>query len=104
MSSALLSLDEQDAIPSSYFVTLDKPQGFPDEVIPQATPAYNPYAVGENWRVEGGGAAIGGAGIGSGPGGSRRRLLARLLRRPTAAIQLATYCSFHLPPRLALYR
>ncbi len=103
MSSAMLALDEQDAIPPSYFATLDKPQGFPDEVIPQATPAYNPYAVGENWRVEGGGAAIGGAGIGSAPVGSGGVLFADILRDRTALINLAIYGSFDLTDALAFY-
>src|SRR5258708_37531206 len=98
MSSALLSLDEQDAIPSSYFATLDKPQSFPDEVIPQATPAYNPYAVGENWRVEGGGAAIGGAGIGSAPVGSGGGVFGDILRARTPLLNLAIYRSLRSPP------
>src|SRR5256886_2005726 len=58
---ALLSVDEQDAIPPVHPATIDKPQPFPDEPIPQNAPAYDPYDVGKNWKGEGGGAAIGGA-------------------------------------------
>src|SRR5438874_7340801 len=61
-SSELLSVDEQDAIPPRYLATLDKPVGFPDEPIPVTSTSYDPFNVGKNWKVEGGGAAIGGAG------------------------------------------
>jgi len=63
-TAAMLSVDEQDAIPPSYLATIDKPQPFPDEPIPRDAPSYDPYSIAKNWKVEGGGAAIGGAGGG----------------------------------------
>ena len=102
-SAALLSVDEQDAIPASYLATIDKPQPFPDEPIPHDTPAYDPYAVGKNWRVEGGGAAIGGAGIGYAPVGSGGVLFADIMRDRSALINLAIYGSFDLTDFLAFY-
>jgi hypothetical protein len=102
-SPAMLSVDEQDAIPPSYLATLDKPQGFPDEAIPQRVPTYDPLDVGKNWRVEGGGAAIGGAGIGYAPVGSGGVLFADIMRDRSALINLAIYGSFDLTDALAFY-
>ena len=103
-SENLLAADEQDAIPAAYLATLDKPQGFPDEAdIPQDAPQYNPYAVGRNWRVEGGGASIGGAGIGYAPVGSGGVLFADIMRDRSALVNLAIYGSFSLTDALAFY-
>jgi hypothetical protein len=102
-SPDLLSTDEQDAIPPSYMVSLDKPLPFPDEPIPFKTPSYDPYDVGKNWRVEGGGAAIGGAGIGFAPVGQGGVIFADILRDRTALINLAIYGSFDLTDALAFY-
>ncbi|TMA23396.1 MAG: hypothetical protein E6J88_12810, partial [Deltaproteobacteria bacterium] len=102
-STAMLSTDEQDAIPPSYLATLDKPQGFPDEPIPLQAPSYNPYDVGKNWRIEGGGAAIGGAGVGFAPVGSGGVLFADIMRDRSALINLAIYGSFDLTDALAFY-
>ncbi|HYS11343.1 MAG TPA: hypothetical protein VEP66_21585 [Myxococcales bacterium] len=100
---ALLSVDEQDAIPPSYLATIDKPQPFVDEPIPQNTPRYDPYDVGKNWKVEGGGAAIGGAGVGVAPVGSGGVLFADMMRDRSALINLAIYGSFDLTDALAFY-
>ncbi len=100
---ALLSVDEQDAIPPVYLATIDKPQPFPDEPIPQNAPAYDPYDVGKNWKVEGGGAAIGGAGVGFAPVGSGGVLFADIMRDRSALINLAIYGSFDLTDALAFY-
>ena len=102
-TSAMLSVDEQDAIPPSYLATIDKPQPFPDEPIPQNAPSYDPYSVAKNWKVEGGGAAIGGAGVGFAPVGSGGVLFADVLRDRTALINLAIYGSFDLTDALAFY-
>jgi hypothetical protein len=102
-SSAMLSMDEQDAIPPSYLATVDKPQSFSDEPIPQNSPSYDPYAIGKNWKVEGGGAAIGGAGIGFAPVGSGGVLFADTMRDRTALVNLAIYGSFDLTDFLAFY-
>jgi hypothetical protein len=102
-TSAMLSLDEQDAIPPSYLATIDKPQPFADEPIPQNAPTYDPYAVGKNWKVEGGGAAIGGAGVGFAPVGSGGVLFADMMRDRSALINLAIYGSFDLTDALAFY-
>ena len=102
-SSAMLSMDEQDAIPPSYLATVDKPQPFSDEPIPQNTPSYDPYAIGKNWKVEGGGAAIGGAGVGFAPVGSGGVLFADMMRDRTALVNLAIYGSFDLTDFLAFY-
>ena len=103
MSTAMLSVDEQDAIPPSYLATLDKPQGFPDEAIPRDAPSYNPLDLGKNWRVEGGGASIGGAGVGYAPVGSGGVLFADIMRDRSALINLAIYGSFDLTDALAFY-
>ena len=100
---AMLSADEQDAIPASYLATIDKPQPFPDEPIPQNTPWYDPYDVGKNWKVEGGGAAIGGAGVGFAPVGSGGVLFADIMRDRSALINLAIYGSFDLTDAIAFY-
>jgi len=100
---SLLSVDEQDAIPPSYLATIDKPQPFQDEPIPQNTPRYDPYDVGKNWKVEGGGAAIGGAGAGYAPVGSGGVLFADIMRDRSALINLAIYGSFDLTDFLAFY-
>jgi WD40 repeat protein len=102
-SANMLSVDEQDAIPPSYVATLDKPQGFSDEPIPQGTSSYNPYDVGRNWKVEGGGAAIGGAGVGFAPVGSGGILFADTMRDRSALVNLAIYGSFDLTDALAFY-
>ncbi len=100
---ALLSTDEQDAIPASYLATIDKPQPYTDEAIPQNTPSYDPYDVGRNWKIEGGGAAIGGAGVGFAPVGSGGVLFADIMRDRSALINLAIYGSFDLTDALAFY-
>src|SRR4051812_19597538 len=102
-TSSMLSVDEQDAIPPSYLATIDKPQPFPDEPIPQNTPSYDPFDVGKNWKVEGGGAAIGGAGVGFAPVGSGGILFADVMRDRSALINLAIYGSFELTDALAFY-
>jgi hypothetical protein len=100
---ALLSADEQDAIPASYLATIDKPQPFADEPIPQNTPSYDPYDVAKNWKIEGGGAAIGGAGVGFAPVGSGGVLFADIMRDRSALINLAIYGSFDLTDALGFY-
>jgi hypothetical protein len=102
-SPDLLSADEQDAIPPSYLASLDKPVPFPDEPIPFTAPTYDPYDLGKNWRVEGGGAAIGGAGLGYAPVGQGGVAFADILRDRTALINLAIYGSFDLTDALAFY-
>ncbi|HZX94147.1 MAG TPA: hypothetical protein VFE90_06495 [Myxococcales bacterium] len=102
-SADMLSVDEQDAIPPSYMATVDKPQPFGDEPIPPAVPAYDPYDVSKNWKVEGGGAAIGGAGVGFAPVGSGGVLFADIMRDRTALVNLAIYGSFDLTDFLAFY-
>jgi hypothetical protein len=102
-SADMLSADEQEAIPSAYLATMDKPVQFPDEPIPFQSKTYNPYAIGENWRVEGGGAAIGGGGVGFAPVGQGGVLFADTLRDRTALINLAIYGSFDLTDALAFY-
>jgi hypothetical protein len=102
-TSALLSVDEQDAIPASYLATIDKPQPFPDEPIPLNTPTYDPFNVAKNWKVEGGGAAIGGAGVGAAPVGSGGVLFADIMRDRSTLINLAIYGSFELTDALAFY-
>jgi len=102
-SPDLLSTDEQDAIPPSYMASLDKPIPFPDEPIPFNTPTYDAYNVSKNWRIEGGGAAIGGAGIGFAPVGQGGVIFADILRDRTALINLAIYGSFDLTDALAFY-
>src|SRR2546421_12646973 len=97
------SVDEQAGLPPSYRAPIEKPQPFPDEPIPQNTPVYDPYDVGKNWKVEGGGAAIGGAGIGYAPVGSGGVLFADIMRDRSALINLAVYGSFDLTDFLAFY-
>ena len=103
LTPAMVAVDEQDAIPPSYLATLDQPQGFPDEGIPRDAPVYSPLDVGKNWRVEGGGAAIGGAGVGAAPVGSGGVLFADIMRDRSAVINLAIYGSFDLTDALAFY-
>ncbi|HEX4384605.1 MAG TPA: hypothetical protein VH083_16700 [Myxococcales bacterium] len=102
-SAELLSLDEQDAIPSAYLATVDKPLPFGDEVIPFQNKVYNPYAVKDNWKVEGGGASIGGAGFGGAPVGAGGVLFADTLRDRTTLVNFAIYGSFNLTDVLAFY-
>ncbi len=102
-SSDLLSLDEQDAIPPSYLSSVDKPLPFADEPIPFVSPSYAPYDLGKNWRVEGGGAAIGGAGVGFAPVGQGGVIFADILRDRTLLANLAIYGSFDLTDFLAFY-
>ena len=102
-SEDMLSVDEQDAIPPSYLATLNKPVGWPDEPIPLDSPTYNPYDVGKNWRVEGGGAAIGGAGVGFAPVGSGGVLFQDIMRDRSALVNLAIYGSFDLTDAFAFY-
>lgn len=102
-SADLLSLDEQDAIPASYLSTLDKPIPFPDDPIPFQAPSYEPFNLAKNWRVEGGGAAVGGAGVGYAPVGQGGIIFADVLRDRTALINLAIYGSFDLTDALAFY-
>jgi len=102
-SPDLLSLDEQDAIPAAYVATLNQPLPFPDEPIPLKTESYRPFDVGKNWRLEGGGAAIGGAGIGFAPVGAGGVLFADILRDRTFAANLAIYGSFELTDASAFY-
>lgn len=102
-TSAMLDVDHQDAIPPSYAATVDKPVPFPDEPIPLQAKTYNPYDVAENWRVEGGGAAIGGAGIGFAPVGQGGVVFDDMMRDRTALVNLAIYGSFDLTDALAFY-
>jgi hypothetical protein len=102
-SANLLSADDQEAIPTSYLATIDKPLPFPDEPIPQQSKGYSPLAIGENWRIEGGGASVGGAGIGYAPVGQGGVLFADIMRDRTALINLAIYGSFQLSDLLAFY-
>ena len=102
-SPDLLSADEQDAIPPSYLASIDKPVPFPDEPIPFQSPTYDPYDLGKNWRIEGGGAAIGGAGVGFAPVGQGGVVFADVLRDRTMLANLAIYGSFDLTDFLAFY-
>jgi hypothetical protein len=102
-SPDLLSADEQDAIPPSYLASIDRPVPFPDEPIPFKSPTYDPFDLGKNWRVEGGGAAIGGAGVGFAPVGQGGVIFADILRDRTALVNLAIYGSFDLTDALAFY-
>ena len=102
-SPDLLSLDEQEAIPASYQASASQPQPFPDEPIPFKTDSYNPLDLGRNWRVEGGGAAIGGAGVGFAPVGQGGVQFADVLRDRTFLASLAIYGSFDLTDALAFY-
>ena len=102
-SPDLLSLDEQDAIPAAYVATINQPLSFPDEPIPFKTESYNPFDLGKNWRIEGGGAAIGGAGLGYalGQGGV---IFSDILRDRTFLASLAIYGSFDLTDALAFFK
>ncbi len=102
-TSEMLSADEQDAIPASYASTLNSPLPFPDEPIPQNAPEYAALNVGKNWRLEGGGAAIGGVGIGSGPVGGGGVVFSDVLRDRSFLANLAIYGSFDLTDALAFY-
>jgi hypothetical protein len=102
-SADLLSADEQEAIPSAYLATVDRPVPFGDETIPFQSKTYSALALGENWRIEGGGAAIGGAGFGGAPVGQGGVLFADTLRDRTALINLAIFGSFDLTDVLAFY-
>ena len=102
-TSEMLSADEQDAIPPSYASTLNSPLPFPDEPIPQTAPEYVALDLGKNWRLEGGGAAIGGVGIGLAPVGGGGVVFADVLRDRTFLANLAVYGSFDLTDALAFY-
>jgi hypothetical protein len=99
----LLSADEQDAIPASYASTLNSPLPFPDEPIPATAPTYNAFDLGKNWRIEGGGAAIGGAGVGFAPVGQGGVLFADVLRDRTFLANFAIYGSFDFTDALGFY-
>jgi len=102
-TSEMLSADEQDAIPPSYASTLNSPLPFPDEPIPQTAPEYAALDLGKNWRLEGGGAAIGGVGIGLAPVGGGGVVFADVLRDRSFLANLAIYGSFDLTDALAFY-
>ena len=99
----MLSADEQDAIPPSYASTINSALPFPDEPIPQNAPEYVALDLGKNWRIEGGGAAIGGVGIGLAPVGGGGVVFADVLRDRTFLANLAVYGSFDLTDALAFY-
>jgi hypothetical protein len=99
----MLSADEQDAIPPSYASSLSNPLPFPDEPIPGQTPVYEALNVGKNWRIEGGGAAIGSVGIGFAPVGGGGVVFADVLRDRSFTANLAIYGSFDLTDALAFY-
>jgi hypothetical protein len=99
----LLALDEQDAIPPIYAESQAHPQGFPDEPIPLQAPHYNPYDVGKNWRIEGGGAVIGGVGVGLAPVGQGAVVFSDVLNDRSFLANLAIYGSFDLTDALAFY-
>jgi hypothetical protein len=102
-TSEMLSADEQDAIPPSYASTLNTPLPFPDEAIPTNAPVYEALDLGKNWRLEGGGAAIGGVGVGLAPVGGGGVVFADVLRDRTFLANLAVYGSFDLTDALAFY-
>ena len=102
-TSEMLSVDEQDAIPPSYASTINSPLPFPDEPIPQNAPEYIALDLGKNWRIEGGGAAIGGVGIGLAPVGGGGVVFADVLRDRSFLANLAVYGSFDLTDALAFY-
>ncbi|MFL5389992.1 MAG: hypothetical protein ACJ79C_14780 [Myxococcales bacterium] len=102
-SKDLLAVDEQDAIPASYASTVNSPLPFPDEPIPAGAPTYNAFDLGKNWRIEGGGAAIGGAGVGFAPVGQGGVLFADVLRDRTFLANFAIYGSFEFTDALAFY-
>jgi hypothetical protein len=82
---------------------LNQPLGFPDEPIPLNAPTYNAFDLGRNWRLEGGGAAIGGAGVGFAPVGQGGLIFADVLRDRTFLANFAIYGSFDLTDALAFY-
>ena len=102
-SPDLLSLDEQDAIPAIYAESQSQPQGFPDEPIPLNAIRYDPLDLGRNWRIEGGGAVIGGVGIGYAPVGQGGVVFGDVLNDRTFLANLAIYGSFDLTDALAFY-
>src|ERR671936_1587951 len=102
-TSEMLSADEQDAIPPSYASTLNTPLPFPDEAIPTNAPVYEALDLGKNWRLEGGGAAIGGVGVGLAPVGGGGVVFADVLRDRTFLANLAVYGAFDLTDALAFY-
>jgi hypothetical protein len=102
-SPDLLALDEQDAIPPIYAESQAQPQGFPDEPIPLSADRYNPLDLGKNWRLEGGGAVVGGVGIGFAPVGQGGVVFADVLRDRTFLANLAIYGSLDLTDALAFY-
>ncbi len=73
-----------------------------DEPIPDDAEPYDAFSAG-NWRVEGGGAAIGGAGFGVGPVGQGGIELDDVLRDRTAIINLAVYGDIKNTDALAFY-
>src|SRR5207248_1982554 len=76
---------------------------FPDEPIPTNAPTYEALELGKNWRLEGGGAAIGGVGIGLAPVGGGGVVFADVLRDRSFLANLAIYGSFDLTDALAFY-
>ncbi len=102
-SPDLLAIEEQDAIPAAYLSTINQPQTFPDEPIPSPAFIYNPFDLGKNWRIEGGGAQIGGAGVGFAPVGAGAVSFADILRDRSFLVSLAIYGSFDLTDAIAFY-
>jgi len=102
-TSEMLAADEQDAIPPSYASTLNAALPFPDEPIPQNAQQYEALDLGKNWRLEGGGAAIGGVGVGLAPVGGGGVVFADVLRDRSFLANLAVYGSFDLTDALAFY-
>jgi Omp85 superfamily domain/WD40-like Beta Propeller Repeat len=98
----LLSLDEQEAIPPALSGQW-QPLPFPDEPIPAESKKYEPYAVGRNWRLEGGQALVGGAGTGFAPVGQGAVQFADVLRDRSLLVSFAVYGSFDLSDVLAFY-
>jgi hypothetical protein len=102
-TSEMLAADEQDSIPPSYASTINSPLPFPDEPIPGNAPTYEALDLGKNWRLEGGGAAVGGVGIGLAPVGGGGVVFADVLRDRSFLANLAIYGSFDLTDALAFY-
>jgi hypothetical protein len=98
----MLSLDEQEAVPPA-LAGQWQPLPFPDEPIPADSKTYEPYAVGRNWRLEGGQALVGGAGTGFAPVGQGAVQFADVLRDRSLLVSAAVYGSFDLSDALAFY-
>ena len=99
----LLSLDEQEAIPPALAGEQWQPLPFPDEPIPAESKRYDPLAVGRNWRLEGGQALIGGAGVGFAPVGQGAVQFSDVLRDRSLLVSASVYGSFDLTDALAFY-